>query len=116
MFQVQCPECSKIREVKAKKSWMQGEPPYTKICKACCQPKTKTEEHKQKLKEAIKQLQTPEVLEKKKQFMLEHPEHWQKKLIPGKGGGWNKGLKLPPKSDETKNKISDSMKNRKKNK
>lgn len=114
MFQVVCPECGNERQVQAKKKWMEGNAPYSKICKSCCQAgKEKTEEHKAKLSESVKALQTEEVLKKKSDFMKSHPEVWQQNLIPGQGAAWNKGLKTGPKDEETKQKISESMKKRK---
>lgn len=116
MFNVVCPECKKIRTVKAKKSWMVGNSPYEKTCKSCCQlGKEKSAECKQKLSAAIQKLQTEEVLNRKSQYMKNHPELWQPNLISGQGAGWNKGLDLPSKSDQTKSKISESMKKRKLN-
>lgn len=45
MFDIQCPKCNLKRQVRAKKSWMIGEPPFLKICKSCSQKgKEKTEE------------------------------------------------------------------------
>jgi hypothetical protein len=77
MFKVICPACGESREVAAKKPWMKGEPPFVKICKVCCQSgKVKSDDHKKKLSNSLKKLQTDEVLQKKSQFMLDHPEYW----------------------------------------
>lgn len=114
MFQVVCPECGDARQVKAKKPWMVGEPPYQKICKRCCQlGKEKSEEHKAKLSESVKALQTDQLRQEKSDYMKSHPEVWQSNLIPGAGSAWNKGLKTGPMDEETKEKISKSMKERK---
>jgi hypothetical protein len=113
MFQVKCPNCQKFREVKSKQPWMVGNPPYEKLCKSCCQVgKEKTEDHKRKLSESVKKTQTEEVLKKKSEFMKSHPEVWSANLIAGQGAGWNEGMELPERSDETKEKISESMKAR----
>jgi hypothetical protein len=96
---------------------MVGAEPYEKICKSCCQQgKEKTEEHRAKLSESIKATQTEEVLNRKSQYNQDHPEVWKGKLVAGQGGGWNKGLSLPARDEETRQKISKSMKNRRKNK
>lgn len=88
-----------------------GEQPYSKICKACCQiGKEKTEEHKAKLSASVKAAQTEELLQRKSEYRKEHPEVWQDQLVPGAGAGWNKGLTLPSRSEETKQKISESVK------
>jgi hypothetical protein len=114
MFEVKCPQCNNLRLVKAKKPWMQGDAPYSKICKICCQVgKEKTKEHCHKLSVSAKAHQTDEVRKCKSEFMKSHPELWQNNLIAGQGAGWNEGLELEPRSRETKAKISQSMKNRK---
>lgn len=96
---------------------MQGEAPFAKICKSCCQlGKEKTVECRQKLSLAMHELQTEEVLNRKSQYMKDHPEIWQSNLIAGRGAGWNKNLELPARSEETKEKISQAMKDRKKTK
>ena len=77
MYQVLCPKCKKTRMITAKKKWMEGEPPFNKICKSCCQiGKPKTEKCKKKLSEVIKKIQTPDVIQKKREFMNSHPELW----------------------------------------
>lgn len=110
MFKVKCPECNETRSVKAKKPWMKGEQPYLKICKSCCQVgKEKSEEHKEKLSQSVKAAQTEELIQQKSEFQKNHPELWRENLVAGKGSGWNKGLELPSRSEETKQKISESM-------
>ncbi len=114
MFEIKCPECGNIREVRAKKPWMTGEQPFIKICKSCCQlGKEKSEEHKAKLSISASLAQTDELRQKKSEFMKAHPELWRSNLVAGEGGGWNKGLELEPRTEETKQKISQSMKDRK---
>jgi hypothetical protein len=109
MYQVKCPECGQERIVKAKKDWMKDG--LIKICKACCQKgKEKTLECRAKLSEAVKRLQTEEVISKKSQFMKDHPEVWGANLVFGQGAGWNKGVEMDERSEETKQKISESMK------
>ena len=110
MYEVICPVCKEIRSVKAKKIWMIGNQPFEKECVRCCQKKPKTEEHKQKLKEAIKQLQTPEVLAKKRKLMLEHPEYWQPNL---KQGGAEEHWLGKKHTEESKKKISEGVRNAK---
>ena len=86
MYQVRCPECDQERTVRAKKKWM--EKGLVKICMSCCQKgKKKSPETLAKLSEIAKLQQTPELIEKKRQFMKDHPECWQGKLVPGLGGG-----------------------------
>lgn len=106
MHQVKCPECGEERVVKAKKKWM--EDGLIKICMSCCQKgKKKSSETIAKLSEITKSQQTPEIIEKKRQFMKDHPEYWQGKLIPGFGGGWNKGMQT---DEDTLKKISEGVK------
>lgn len=108
MHQVICPKCENVREVKAKKPWMVGSQPYPMICKACCQlGKPKSDETKKKLSQAVKAVQTPEVLKKKSLYMLTHPEHWKGKL---KEGGAEDHCLGFHHSDETKDKISKGVK------
>ncbi len=114
MFEVICPECETLRMVKARKPWMIGDQPYQKICKSCCQAgKEKSDEHKAKLSQSVKAAQTLELLVNKSQYRKDHPELWQGNLVAGAGAGWNKGMTLPELSDETKQKISNTMKQRK---
>ena len=111
MYQVKCPECGGERSVRARKPWMTGEQPFMKICKSCCQKgKEKTPEWRAKLSESVKALQTEEVIKRKSQFMKDHPEVWEENLIFGQTAGWNKGIKMRDCSEETKHKISESMK------
>lgn len=115
MFEVKCPQCGDVRLVKAKKPWMQGETPYAKICKSCCQiGKEKSEEHKRKLSESVAALQTEEVRQQKSEHQKSLCQSGKSNLIAGQGSGWNTGIELGSPSDETKAKISQSMKNRKK--
>ncbi|NBT59862.1 hypothetical protein EBT16_13870 [bacterium] len=114
MYQVKCPECGRERSVRAKKKWMEGEPPFIKICMSCCQiGKKKSLETLAKLSEIAKRQQTPELIEKKRQFMKDHPECWQGKLVPGLGGGWNKGMHT---DEETLRKISEGVRKAKEKK
>ena len=111
MFQVECPKCGKVRVVKARKKWMVGDSPYQMNCQPCSQKgKPKSEEHKRNLSKSVKAAQTPELLKEKSDFMKNHPELWKGRVATGNGGGWNKGLKMEPRSEETRNKISNSMK------
>lgn len=109
MYQVKCPECGQERTVKARKKWMKDG--LVKICKACCQKgKEKTPEWRAKLSESMKAFQTEEVIKRKSQFMKDHPEVWEDNLVFGHSGGWNKGVDMPERPEETKKKISESMK------
>lgn len=104
---VRCPNCGQRRTVKAKKPWMTGEQPYEKICKSCCQiGKQKTDEHKAKLSESVKNIQTKEVIESKREFMLQHPELWVQPE-PNLGHDAWRGKHH---TDESKKKISDGVK------
>lgn len=110
MFEVYCPGCNETRHVKDRQKWMKDEiEPFVRDCKRCCQKKPKSDEHKANLSTSIKAIQTPEVIQRKKQYSEDHPE-LRRHLIPGQGGGWNKGLILPARSEETKQKISDGVK------
>jgi hypothetical protein len=103
MNKVICPNCKKEREVEIRKPWMIGEPPFEKLCRSCCQKgKIKTQEHRDKLSEAVKKLQTAEVLEAKREFMLNNPEFWKGKL---KEGGAEIHSLGKTHSEETKKKI-----------
>jgi predicted RNA-binding protein with PIN domain len=42
--------------------------------------------------------------------MKDHPEVWGANLVFGHGAGWNKGVEMDERSEETKQKISESMK------
>lgn len=114
MFSVKCPTCNELREVEAKKPWMKGVSPYSKLCPRCCQKKPKSAEHKQKLSESVAAANTPDIRKKKSEYAKAHPEIWNKNLVAGKGGGWNKNLSLPPRSEETKAKIGDGVRAAKK--
>ncbi|MFK5283889.1 hypothetical protein ACI3PL_30360, partial [Lacticaseibacillus paracasei] len=72
--------CEIIREVENKQVWMKGEEPFIRNCRPCSNKGTKTLEHCEKISASVKKTQTPEVLEKKSQFMKDHPEIWQQNL------------------------------------
>lgn len=113
MFRILCDQCNTERTVQAKKPWMIGEEPYIKICKSCCQlGKEKTQDHRDKLSASVKAAQTDELLKKKSKFQIDS-ENWKNNLIAGQGAGWNLGISTGSPSEETKAKISQSMKNRK---
>jgi hypothetical protein len=115
MFDVVCPKCGELRQVKAKKTWMQGFPPFENLCKKCCQEgKSKTEEHKRKLSESQKLAQTEERRKELSEYRKAHPETWQDNLVAGAGAGWNEGLETGPLSEEVKDKISETLKQTKK--
>ena len=114
MFQVECPTCKTSRSVKAKKPWMQGEDPYLKICKSCCQTgKEKSAEHRQKLSFSVQLTQTDEVRQHKSEIQKEIYRSGKSNLIAGQGAGWNEGIQTGTPSEETREKISKSMKKRK---
>lgn len=107
MFEVYCPQCKQTRKIA---TWNGGDPPYVRPCKSCTQKgKPKSEETKEKLRIAVSESITEEDRVKRSEFQKAHPELWEKNLIFGKGAGWNKGQKLPERSEETKNKISEGV-------
>ena len=64
MYKVKCPECKNVRKVKTKKTWMIGEPPYSKICKSCTQlGKNKTKKHRLKLSASMVKADTSRLQE-----------------------------------------------------
>ena len=108
MYQIKCPQCSILREVKAKKPWMKGEQPYEKICKSCCQiGKQTSEETREKIRVSVKALQTDDVLKRKSEFMRSHPEFWKGNL---KEGGAEVHCLGKKHTKETKKKISEGVK------
>jgi len=84
--------------------------PYLQVCGSCSQyGKIISEEQKKAISKTLTGRKlTPEHVEKILAWRTEHPE-WAEKtkqnLIPGIGGGWNEGLKMP---QDTKQKISAS--------
>ena len=126
MFEVICPTCEEKRMVAARKPWMTGPVPYVKVCKKCVgKGKAKSQETKDKLSAAVKALQTPEVLKAKSDFMKDHPELWlnlkQELGALSRIGTthtdetkqkMSNALKGRPKSQETKDKISKTMKDK----
>jgi len=112
MYEVKCPVCNDIRTVAARKTWMIGDLPYSKICKKCVgKGKPKSEEVKKKVSESVKKLQTPELLKKKSEFMKEHPELWAN-LKPELGPLSRIGTHH---TDVSKEKISDGVRKAKNN-
>lgn len=104
MFQVLCEKCNQLREVPNKQKWMEGEQPYVRDCKSCCQKgKIKTDEHKKKLSESAIKAQTPELLAKKSEYRKAHLELWVNNLKQG-------GSPMAGKShsEETKKNISEA--------
>lgn len=110
-IKVLCLECEQIRTMKAS-SWKKkdGDAPYTKTCRSCAYKQRKiSEEHKEKIrKKLLGRSLSEETKEKIRNYRLTRPD-LTKKLVPGAGSGWNKGLSLPERSEETKKKISESM-------
>jgi hypothetical protein len=107
---VLCPTCGQSRTVKAKKPWMVGEQPYKKICKSCCQVgKQKTDEHRAKLSQSVKNTQNKEVIERKREFMLQNPDLWVKPEPELGQDAW----RGKHHSDESKKKISEGVKSAK---
>lgn len=110
MYEVFCPECRRTRTVKTRKPWMEGEPPFQRPCKSCCQiGKEVSPETRAKLSEIAKQSQTEELRAHKSDVQKERYEAGVSNLIPGAGGGWNKDVLMGPRTEETKKRISDSM-------
>ena len=93
-----------------KKSCYQGpnKEPYVQTCKSCAQTgKVITKEQKELISKKLKGRKlSKDHVEKILNWRKEHPE-WAEKtknnLIPGLGGGWNEGLKLP---EDVKQKMS----------
>lgn len=89
-----------------KKSCYYGElkKPYYQTCKSCAQiGKIITEDQKEKISQSLKGIKrSKEFKENLSNYMKNNPK-CQENLIPGLGGGWNKGLKT---SEEVKHKIS----------
>lgn len=106
MFKVICPVCKEIREVAARKPWMVGEAPYEKRCKRHAEGKQKSPEHRAKLSASIKALQTEEVREKKRQYMLAHPEYWHQPPTEKAQEAWTG----QHHTEESKKKISEGVK------
>lgn len=84
--------------------------PYEQICGSCSQrDKIIKEETKVKISESLTGIKrTDEFKQKLSNYMKNHPEgisRGKENLIPGSGGGWNKGSHL---SDETKQKMSEA--------
>lgn len=86
------------------------EEPYLQVCRSCSQKGHQVSEQTRELiSEKLKGRKlSPEHVEKIMAWREAHPE-WAEKttgnLIPGQGGGWNAGQKLP---EETKAKMSAS--------
>lgn len=113
VIEVICSSCGAKRELKwsAYKKKRIG-PPYVQRCGSCAQQEKKlTEETKKKISDSLTGVpKDQEMRDRLAEYRLAHPSD---NLIPGAGGGWNKDLKTGPLSEETKKKISDSMKKRK---
>ena len=110
MHPVVCPICKDTRAVSKKKTWMVGDPPYEGLCKKCCQiGKTLSEETKDKLR-----VNKPEGFSEMVSEQHKKQPHLKDTLIPGYASGWNKGLELVERSEETKEKISKSTIGKKK--
>ena len=89
--------------------------PYVKVCKSCAFKERKlSEEHKEKIRQKLTgRTLSKTTKDKIRKYRIEHPKLTET-LVPGAGGGWNKGLSLPERSETTKKKISETMKKRKK--
>lgn len=108
MFQVICPICNQVRIVEAKQKWMEGNQPFEHLCRPCSmRSKIKSEEHRKKLSESVKKAQTEDLLSKKSQFMLQHPEFWKGKLLEGGSEQYWKGRHH---TEESKKIISEKIK------
>ena len=109
-----CPENDNKRTIKAV-CWKPKKdgigPPYIKVCRKHSQEgKIISQEQKDKTSKKLKgQPKSPEMKQKLSLYRKEHPELWIT-LEYGKGAGWNEGLETGPMSEETKQKISESMK------
>lgn len=86
------------------------EEPYLQTCKSCAQlGKEIPEEQREKIRQALKGIErSDEFKEKLSEYMKNNPEgvaRGKANLIPGVGGGWNKGLSMP---EDVKEKMSKS--------
>jgi hypothetical protein len=105
---VQCPRCQKVRDMKKNCYYGSMEEPYQQVCGSCAQEgKVVSEEQKQKISDALSGRElSEEHLAKILKYRENNPDWCEKtkqNLIPGVGGGWNKGQECP---EETREKIS----------
>ena len=106
MFDVTCPECKQKRLIATWKKKDGNGPPYVKLCKSCVQAgKVLSDETKKKLS-----VPKPEGFGHMVAEQHKKNPHLKDSLVPGAGGGWNRGQTMKPLSEETKAKISESMK------
>lgn len=108
MPEINCPKCGKPRTV--------SEVVYKRLlknpkwCRSCSQIANQTPEQRDKIRAALTgRPKSEEMRHKLSEYMKAHPEAWQGRVATGAGGGWNKGLSLSPRSEETKEKIRQSM-------
>jgi putative component of toxin-antitoxin plasmid stabilization module len=97
---VLCPKCKKTRKMNASCYFGVLSEPYSQICGSCSQiGKEITDEQKQKISQKLIGRSLTEDhkknISKYMKFNVNGIEQGKRNLIPGSGGGWNKGLKTP---------------------
>lgn len=112
VIDVICP-CSEhkgepIRQMKKKNYYGSLEKPYLQLCGSCVQLNKKiSEEQKEKIRLSLTGIKRSDEFKKKlSQYMKNNQEgilRASANLIPGSGGGWNKGKQVP---DDVKQKMS----------
>jgi hypothetical protein len=110
VINVICPTCSIRREMKKSCYYGSMKQPYKQVCNSCAQLGKKiSEEQKEKTSNKLKGVKkSDEFKQKLSDYMtnnLEGIERGRKNLIPGSGGGWNKGLETP---EEVKIKMAEA--------
>jgi hypothetical protein len=114
IIEVYCPDTNhvgdKMRQMKKKNYYGSLEKPYTQICGSCVQKNKKiSDEQKEKIRLSLTGIKRSEEFKKKLSDYMknnqEGVERATKNLIPGAGGGWNKGEQTP---EEVKQKMSGS--------
>ncbi len=97
---VVCPNCNKFRKINSSCYFGILSEPYVQICGSCAQIGKKiTEEQKQKISQTLTGRNLTEDhkknISKYMKYNLNGIEQGKRNLIPGSGGGWNKGSKTP---------------------
>lgn len=99
-----------VRQMKKKNYYGSLEKPYLQLCGSCVQLNKKiSEEQKEKIRLSLTGIKRSEDFKNKlSNYMKNNQEGIQRassNLIPGSGGGWNKGQQLP---EEVKQKMSEA--------
>jgi uncharacterized protein YlaI len=104
LIEVTCLICNQTRAIKwsaYKRKKEKNTPPHLpQRCGSCSQRnKSLSQETKSKISSTLKGVpKTLEMREKLRQYRLDHPTE---NLIPGMGGGWNRGLKKEGEESES---------------